>query len=354
MLHILIYKKGIEVRKDRHYGANFLIKKCASRGVKKVFFAPGLVGIDIGTKTIKAILLCADKGKYVVKKIAKVDNPIKSTFFTGKALEIKKMTKCLNQIARSFPCKRCIVGIPSTHVIMRNLQFPRMEQEELSEAVYWEAQEFFSKFDDEYISDYELLELNENACRVMTVATLKKIAFDYYMMIEDAGFRVEAIDVYPLSYARVLNLAEVNSVTAVIDIGYSHCEITIIEKGKVSLSRNMKFKTALEKSSRFNDNLGTNYIYNENDMTISSLDELVLEILRLLDFYSTQWSKHNVETIVFIGHGSISMQLQEIYPFYFNIPVIDAEQICQKLIIVDTHDFNINEFFSSIGFALRR
>ncbi len=322
-----------------------------------MLFNTGLVGIDIGTQTIKAVQLNASGKRFNLKKGVKVDNTIKKTSFSDES-DRTALTISLKEIAESFSCKKCVVGIPSTHVIFRNLQLPRMKPRELKQAVYWEAQEFAPMFDEDYVSDFELLEVQENNCRVMLAGTTNNIALNYFMIIEDAGFEVEAIDVYPLAVSRILQLAGVDGVTAVIDIGYSHCEITIIEKGVVFFSRNISVNSPdlINMSSILNNHQGTldKDVY---DISIPFLQELMLEISRFFDFYSIQRKAHKVDSVIFIGCGSRLWCLEEVYSDYFNLPIINAAKICHKFIDTDRikyDDGDLIEYFSAIGFALRR
>jgi type IV pilus assembly protein PilM len=322
-----------------------------------MLFHFGLVGIDIGTQAIKAVQLDTIRKKYVLKKCAKVNNTIRKTSFSDES-DRKALTTSLKGIAESFTCKRCVVGIPSTHVIFRNLQLPRMKLQELKEAVYWEAQEFSSMFDEDYVSDFELLEVQENNCRVMLAGTLNNIVLDYLTVIENAGFKVEAVDVYPLAISRIIQLAGINDVTAVVDIGYSHCEITIIEKGVVFFSRVVSINSPdlINMSSSSNNYPGTSD-KEGYDILVPSLQELMLEISRFFDFYSIQRKGHKVDSVIFIGCGSRLWCLEEIYSDYFSLPVIDAAKICHKFIDIGEiqyDDWDLMEYFNAIGFALRR
>jgi type IV pilus assembly protein PilM len=333
-----------------------------------MFFNTGLVGIDIGTHTIKAVHLDITGKRRVLRKIVKIDNSIKDTAFPTE-LDKKGITKCLIKIAKSLSCKKCVVGIPSKHVIFRNVQFPKMKPQELREAVYWEAQEFAPMFDEDYVSDFELLEVQENNCRVMLAGTSENTALGYLTVLENAGFKVEAIDVYPLAVSRILKSAGIHGVAAVIDIGYSHCEIIIIEKGVVFFSRNIStdYLHFVKMSSvpvATNKECTTDISYpqdtlNENlhDVMFQSLQELMLEISKFFDLYSIQRKGHEVEVVMFIGRGSRIPCLKQVYSDYFNLPIIDAADIYHEFLepgSIKYDNFDLIDFTNAIGFALRR
>lgn len=284
------------------------------------------LGIDLGADSIKVAHLVKRGNKSIIKRLYQIKNPIGKTVFKNQQ-EQDIIRQVLSRIKETSPSNGVIMGIPSNHAAFRHVHFPLLSKHELREAIFWEMQVFDTIFSNEYISDYELLNKQNNICRVLLVAVPKDLIMTYTKILSEAGFYLKALDVYPLANARVLKAQKKSGVSAIIDLNVTCSEISVVENGRLILNRNLDFPRNI------------------------TVENFLLETSRIFNFYSLQSKRHKIEEIILLGKCS---ELKDVFKSYFNINVyMDKELECnfvtENLRISD----NPMEFFSAIGFALR-
>jgi type IV pilus assembly protein PilM len=330
-----------------------------------MFFARGCVGIDVGTDTIKAAHLIESRGKWAVKGLYKIKNPLMRTTFSETG-DKEILTECLQEIKKAFSCNKCVMGVDGHRVVFRNLQFPRLHMKELKEAVYWEAREFSTMFNGDFVYDFELLEQQSDHCRVLIAGADREYIMDYIKIARDAGLNLSVLDVYPLAAARLLSQKEKNSVVAVIDMGSSHTEITVVEKGRAFLNRTVDFggSNLVEIVSNLlsMDKLQAEQViidpgpYREKiqEKVTAALQELMIEISRFFDFYSIQNKGKQINYAVLAGNGGKLWCWSRAFADYFNIQLVSANNMGFQLKSLDNSgNIDYMEYFNAIGFALR-
>jgi len=290
-----------------------------------MFLQTSYLGIDIKVDLIKVAHIVRKGNISKINGLFQIKNPIGKIVFENQQ-EKERIQQVLANIKRKFPCCDAIMGIPSNHAVFRYINFPFLNNKELREAIFWEMQEFNTVFSDEYISDYEILEENDNnICRVLLVAVVKDMAMTYANILRGAGFYVKALDVYPLANARVFKTLNIPGVWAIIDLNDTHNEITIVENGKLILNRNLDISKDI------------------------SMEKMVREISKIFNFYSLQSKSQQIGEILLLGKAK---EQKDFLKSHFNVSVytdIMGKLTAEKLQIDD----NFNDFISAIGFALR-
>jgi type IV pilus assembly protein PilM len=292
----------------------------------KMLLKSSFLGIDFRPDFIKVAYLQKKRNKSIIKRLYQIKNPIGKVVFENQQ-EQDTIQQLFSTIKQKFPSRGVIMGIPSNHAVFRYVNFPILSGKELKEAIFWEMQEFNTIIRDEYVSDYEILDEKNNICRVLLVAVPKYLAMTYANILLGAGFYIKALDLYPLAHARVLKTKNKSGVSAIIDFNYIHNEITIVENGSLILNRNLDF---------------------HHDSTI---EQKVIEISKIFNFYSLQSKSKQIEEIILLGKAR---EQREIFKSSFNINVYTDNEIELDFIIdnLQVMDKPIG-FFSAIGFALR-
>lgn len=323
-----------------------------------MFFKSSYLGIDLGMESIKVAHLAKKGNKKIITSLCEMKNPIGKTVFSNPE-EQDAMRQCFIKINETFPSNGVVIGISSKYAMFRYVQFPLLNKKELREAIFWEMQEFSTIFNGEFISDYELLDKQKDIYRVLLVAVPKDIITDYIKIAGGAGFILKALDVYPLANARVLRTQRKPNVTAIIDLGSFHSEITVVGNGKIIFNRNLDFCY----NNTINDEISDIILTNNNwanlvrsgfDFLPSSYQNLILEISRIFNFYSLQSKGRQIDEIILIGKGSELHHSKNVFKSYFDIEVYTGKELKYDFINNNLKiDDNHTDFLSAIGFALR-
>jgi len=214
-----------------------------------------IIGLDIGTTSVKLVQIMMLDGEWTLVKTALVeiepDNDSDSRALAGPAA-LAALKKAFAGIDTRGARIVCGVNCPKTCV--RKIIVPRMPKGELAEAVLWEAKNRIPFSLDDAAFDYELSgEIVDKGVKKfnMTLAASPKATIDgllsYFIStgrksaaaFTPLGVRIASI--VPVSFAlqKLIekNRIEPNKTIAVVDLGASAAELNIFKDARLDFSR---------------------------------------------------------------------------------------------------------------------
>ena len=206
------------------------MEKVLSRFKKREEF----FGLDMGTKSVKVAQL---KGKRLLSfGLEELPSPEPA----DKATIIRAIRKIIDESKiRTNKVVACVSG-PSINV--RYLKMPRMPEEELSEAIKWEAKKYITMDPREAIMDHlvlrEITEEGVKKAEVVVAAAPRGLVQDKVSLIQGAGLIPLTVDATPFALWRSIKIKE-EETAALIDIGAGITDINIVERGILHFSRDI-------------------------------------------------------------------------------------------------------------------
>jgi len=211
-----------------------------------------LVGLDIGSSSIKAVeLKSKKKGKEELYELFKLgyevlpyDAIVEGTIIdTTTVAEIIKMVFNENRIDN----KNVIISVSGNAVIIKKISLHPMEPDELAESIIWEAKHNIPYAYEEINIDYAIMEPAQKKegedLDILLVAAKKDKIENYSNVIHQARKNLEAIevDVFALQNTLELNYPEIfqEKTVAIVNIGAHITNIIVIEKGNPQLFRDV-------------------------------------------------------------------------------------------------------------------
>ncbi len=206
-----------------------------------------MVGIDIGSSSVKAVQLKNIKGSLQLLSVgilplppeAIVDNTLMDS--TSIATVVRNLVASLGIKVRDVVC-----SISGNSVIIRKIVLPAMSQNDLEEQISWEAEQYIP-FDIRDVNlDFQILSPDSHdpsRMNVLLVASKKEIIEDYVGVFSEAGLRLSVVDVD--SFA-VQNAFEANydynsdEIIALINIGASVLNFNVIKDGISLFTRDVQ------------------------------------------------------------------------------------------------------------------
>jgi len=200
-----------------------------------------LIGLDIGSHSIKLVELASAKASHRLKHFAMAPLPADvivdgAVMDSGSIIEVVRDIISKNHIKN----KRVALSISGFSVIIKKVTLNSMSEEELLESIQWEAAQYIP-FDIEEVNiDFQIL--GENADNpdqmdVLLVAAKKDIISDYETLMTESGLEAHIIDVDSFAvqtmYENLFGIGD-DEVIALINIGASTMNFNIV-KGPVSL-----------------------------------------------------------------------------------------------------------------------
>ena len=300
-----------------------------------------LVGIDIGSSSVKLVQLKELKGAYQLVNLglmplppeAIVDNSLMDS--TSIVDAVKNLVKSLG-----VKCKDVACSISGNTVIIRKIKLPAMPPEELEDQIQWEAEQYIPFDVNDVNIDFQILEPDEDdpsRMNVLLVASKKEIINDYVNVFAEAGLKLAVVDVD--SFA-VQNAFELNydftpdEAVALINIGASILNLNVVKDGVSLFTRDVQmggnlYTEELQKQFGLSSDEAEQVKLTGDfpdrgrlqDVLAKINETLAIEIRRSLDFYNTTAGEGKIGKVYLSGGGAKTPALAEAVENRLGMPV---------------------------------
>jgi type IV pilus assembly protein PilM len=347
---------------------------------KKSFGKKGLVGVDIGSSSVKAVELQGKPGNLQLVSLG-YENLQTDSIVDGQIMELNDVSNVITNIFREHQIKtdRIAAGVSGHSVIVKNIVVPQMSADELEESIEWHAEEHIP-FDISDVSmDYQVTGSSPDALQVLMAACKRDKIANVKQAIQLAGKQPAIIDVDTFA---LQNCYEVNyqpmpgQVVALLNIGASTMNINILSGNRSVFTRDVsvggsqytallqkELNLTFEQAEAVKRGMPTpdgKEVEGLEPMLETVSDMLALEISKTMDFYraTAEDGDGAVHKILISGGGSKLTGFPEYLSTRFEIPVEVFDPFRQ--IKVDPRRFDpdymrevVPEMAVAVGLALR-
>ncbi|MFZ5570111.1 MAG: type IV pilus biogenesis protein PilM [Thermodesulfobacteriota bacterium] len=284
-----------------------------------------LVGLDIGSRTIKVGEVEKTASGYTVTKFGALDiapgiieeDGIKNP--EGAADSIRQLFKLYNVKEQNVA-----ISVSGYSVIVKKINVQTMNETQLQEIIHLEAEQYIPFDISDVNLDFQILggsERNPNQMSVLLVAAKKEMINDYLNVLDIAGLNPCIIDVdaFALQNIYETNYTVTDECVALIDIGANKTSLNIL-KGTASVFMrdvslgcsqiNHKIVSQIDCSAQEAEEIKSSE--NQDRMPQEDLNEIVssvvsdwtTEIRRALDFFYSTYPDDQIKRIVLSGGGA--------------------------------------------------
>ncbi len=340
----------------------------------------GLVGLDIGSSSIKAVELSGKTGNLQLVSLG-FENLQPDSVVDGQIMELNDVANVIQNIFRehSITTDRVAAGVSGHSVIVKNIIVPPMSEEELAESIDWHAEEHIP-FDIADVNlDYQITGTSADALHVLMAACKRDKIANVKQAIQLAGKQPAIIDVdaFALQNCYEINYApQPGQIVALLNIGAATMNINVLNGARSVFTRDVsvggnQYTGLLQKEFGIPfeqaELVKRGHLMPENAdaesiepilETVS--DILALEVQKTMDFYraTAEEGDSTVQKILISGGGSKLPGLMEFLGGRFEIPVEVFDPF--KGIKVDARNFDpdymrevVPEMAVAVGLALR-
>ena len=281
-----------------------------------------LVGLDIGSRSIKAAEIIEGKGSRTLKKFGMIDIP-PGTIEDGVINDPESVSDAIRQLFKTYNIKEqnVAVSIGGYSVIVKKINVQNMPEEQLQETIQFEAEQYIPFDISDVNLDFQILgenEHNANQMSVFLVAAKKEMVNDYINLVNMAGLNPCIIDVEAFALQNIFdsNYDAQEENIALIDIGASKTSLNIL-RGMNSvfmrdvalgcLQINQKIVSlvgcSLEEAEQLKQGEQQDKISPEDLKNIIStvVADWCTEIRRALDFFYSTYPDDQITRIVLSG-----------------------------------------------------
>ncbi len=222
---------------------------------KGVFNKQGIVGLDLGSYTIKAVQVEPTRTGWRLVQLAQCPTPADS-IRDGVIVQPEEVASAIKRLLRdnAFRASAAVTAIAGASVIVRQVTLPKMTEAMLSKTIRYEAGKYVStSIEDSYVG-FEILgdvesapqegEQAEKQMQVLLVVAPREMVDAQIRTVELAGLEALAIEVEAFALYRAL--FETNRVAmerlggrpaAIADIGATYTNLYIVSSDGFFLTR---------------------------------------------------------------------------------------------------------------------
>lgn len=337
-----------------------------------------VVGIDIGSNSIKLAELKETKKGYQLKSIGETLLPpeaIVNKVITNRDAVSEAIYSLIEELR--VKTKNAVISISGHSVIIKKVSIPKMSEKELREAVPWELEQYIPQSIEDVSYDFQILpgQTPEGNMDVLIVAAKKDITNDYIYVVNQAGLNpvVVDVDVFALENMYEANYPESGGIVALVNIGASVTNINILKNGISVFTRDIttggnqfteliqkEFDVGYDEAEKMKNSLGRSDASSELDRISQDFTDLISgEIKRTLEFFSTTLWREKVDKIMLGGGTSKVPRIREVLEDITNAPVELMNPF--RSILYNPNDFDPEYILDiapkmgvTIGLALRK
>lgn len=300
-----------------------------------------IVGIDIGSSSVKLVQLKPHKDGYLVGNVGMAPLPpeaiVDNTLMDSSSVVevIRNLLKGLNITAKEAAC-----SVSGNAVIIRKISMPTMPQDELEDQIQWEAEQYIPFDINDVNIDFQILASDDYEAakmNVLLVASKKDIINDYLAVFNEAGLKLVVVDVDAFAVQNVFELnyePAPDEVSALINIGASIMNLNIVRDGVSLFTRDVQmggnlYTEELQKqfgvSTEEAEQLKITGDAPDQDRlreTVARVNEtLAMEMRRSLDFYNSTAGDEKIARVYMSGGGAKIAMLVDIVSQRLGLPV---------------------------------
>lgn len=266
-----------------------------------------LIGLDIGSSSIKLVEAEKKRSGWVVRSFASVMLP-EDTIVDGEIVNHAAVVEAIRAVVKESGIRTKLIAtsVAGSSVIIKHIAVPKTSPKELEDQVYWEAEQYIP-FDMAEISlDFEVVQedAGEGKMDILLVAAKKDFIEKRLAAVKEAGLDPYVLDVDVLALANVFwenyEMTPDNAVL-LVDVGASLTKINIVSESTTIFTRDVAIggkNLTLEIQNKLGisfqeaevlkvDACSTGQIPEEVLPLVNSISEsIALEIRRSLDFYA--------------------------------------------------------------------
>jgi len=291
---------------------------------------PAHVGIDFGNHSVKAVELSGLPEKPALVNFGSQRTPhgvMNSADETHKN-QLADAVKTLFSTSK-IKTKEVVMALPESSVFTRFLEFPGVKEDELENAVYYQAKEYIPMPIEEVQMSYVSLGYNQerNAYKVLLIAAPKKAIEIYVSVAEKAGLISIVIETESVAMGRAMFRATGMKHVIMLDFGATSTDMSIMLDGQLVFSQSIaigsdsltqaivnKFNFEYQQAEEYKRNYGVvpNILEGKMYSTLSPiLDAVLTEVNRGVEFYKNKTLSPMPKNILLSGDGALLPGLGE-------------------------------------------
>ncbi|OGG15609.1 hypothetical protein A3D77_02850 [Candidatus Gottesmanbacteria bacterium RIFCSPHIGHO2_02_FULL_39_11] len=277
-----------------------------------------ILGIDIGTHSIKAVELIRGKNKKIrLRSVGYIPSPSVSSEGTTKKI-VEGLGRLIHDMKVST--NEAVISLPPSKVVTRIVEVPLMKDAELASSIQWEAEQYIPWPLAKSRVDYAVIEENPDTKRmkILLAAAPKDFVESIMSIVDQVGITPIGIEPEVVAIVRCItfSLPPLPAIL-VLSFGATNSEIALVRKKEIvftksfpiggntlgrAISEEMGFQFTqaeeYKKTYGIEENRLEGKIYK---VIIPLLSAMLSDLEKALIYYKSQYSQETISTLVLTG-----------------------------------------------------
>jgi type IV pilus assembly protein PilM len=345
-----------------------------------MFGKKGIVGLDIGSSYIKAVQLNETRSGFELELFDMLALP-PELIVESSIIDAIRVTESLKELVRQakIKAKDAVISVSGhSSVIIKRISLPEMSEEELSESIKFEAEQYVP-FDIEDVNlDFQILGPKEEAGQmdVILVAVKKDVINEYVSVVKEAGLNAVIVDVDAFALENMYGMnyeIEAGRNVALVNIGASTMNMNILKGGvsvftrDSSIGSNMhtdalqkEFNVSYEDAERLKKGEPVEKVKPSDAyaLIIESSNDIFGEVSRSLEYFRSSTIHAEVNEVILSGGCALIRDFIRLLSQKIGIEVRAADPFRNILIPKKVDSSSLDEVAPiaavAVGLATRR
>lgn len=308
-----------------------------------------LIGLDIGSSNVKLVHMVEKGGEYTLEHYALAElDP--DAIVDGAVMDSSHVADTIRSLFEEtkIASKRVAISVAGNSVIVKKINLPVMEEEELFSSIAFEAEQYIPFEISDVHLDFHIMESDQEEdmtqdgpdaqMPVLLVAAKKDRVSEMIGMVEEAGAKVAVVDVDAFGLENIFsaNYGAGEPIVGLVNIGASVININVLVDGVSAFTRDISMG-----GNRYTEEIqkGLNISFLEAERAkcgeaIEGIDEdrvlamvqdtnseVAAEVGRTFDYFRSTVQSQQVDKVYLSGGGAKAHGLVEQVSDRLGIPV---------------------------------
>ncbi len=292
-----------------------------------IFKRKGIIGLDIGSRNIKVVQLKDVSGGYQLEHVG-IASLQPELIVEGSILDAPRVVDAIKDLITSsnIKAKDVSIGVSGhSSVITKRIPLPQMTEEELSESIKFEAEQYIPFDIDDVNLDFQIIGFREegNQMDVLVVAVKKDKINEYVSVVRDADLNPVIVDVDAFALENMYEVnyeIKPNENVALVNVGASMINLNVLKGGYSVFTRDSsvgcniltealqrEFTLSYDDAERLKQGETIEGVSQEDvaSVMISASEEIISEISRSIDYFRSSVGHEEIKDIVLSGGGAL-------------------------------------------------
>ncbi len=297
-----------------------------------------MIGLDISDKSIKVVQISNGKTRKLLAACSEAvpDSAVDNGIVVQPDVVRKLILKMFKENKVVSPKTDAVVAsIPETQSFLRVIEVPQMQIDEIGEAIKWEVSQHIPfGLENVYIDWQPLLGKGHAAARgrqeIQVGAAQKKVVDSLHETLSGLKLDIAAFELESQAIVRALVSPELRSRQGllIVDLGSAATNVVIhdhgamrftatLQKGTLKMAETIEVSQRAEVAQQLRS-LEGGAVNDFSDQLFPAMEELVIGVRGVVEFYNGIDAQHEVQEIILTGGGANMSGLDKAFLKYFN------------------------------------